>query len=132
MLHRLFPSALVAVALVWLAGCGPAKLNVNKTLELDSDGVNSIDLPAEPKPQKITVEFSSSDGEVSVYVFKEDDAKGEAGLLAAPAKADKALAKQTGQAGSLTADIPENTPTRVIVRSEGKKTNVTLKITNQK
>jgi hypothetical protein len=128
---RVVVSVLVAVTLVWLSGCGPARLNVNKTLELDSEEVKAIDLPAEPKPQKLTVEFSSSDGDVSVYVFKESDAKGEEGLVTAAANSKKALADKAGTSGSLSVDIPENTATRVIVRSRGKKTSVNLKITNQ-
>jgi hypothetical protein len=130
MLYRVVV-VMLAFGLFWMSGCGPAKLNVNKTLDLDSDEVKAIDLPAEPKPQKVTVDFSSADGEVSVYVFKESDAKGEEGLLNAGANSKKALADKAGTSGNLTVDIPENTATRVIVRSRGKKTSVNLKITNQ-
>ena len=59
------------------SGCGPAKLNQSKTFTLDAGDTQSIDLDAQPKPQKITIEFASSAGDVVVYVFKESDAKGD-------------------------------------------------------
>ena len=103
--------ALVTFATAFLlgSGCGPAKLNETKNLSVDAGDAKSIDLPAVPKPQKITVEFSSTNSDVTVYLFKEEDAKGEDGLHMSDAK--KALAKETGKAKSFTADVPENTAT---------------------
>ena len=118
----------VALGAFILAGCGPGKLNENKTLSIDTGEAKGLDLPAVSKPQKINVEFSSSEGEVSVYIFKEEDAKGEDGLIASDPK--KALAFKRGKADSFSADVPENTATRVIVRNATKKTDVQLKVTN--
>jgi hypothetical protein len=129
MLARLVPAAVVALGLLALAGCGPGKLNESRNWDIDSGEAKAVDLPAIAKPQTVKVEFTSSDADVTVYVFKEADAKGEDGLVASDPS--KALAKASGKTGSFTADVPENTATRVIVRNAPKKTKVDLKITNQ-
>jgi hypothetical protein len=125
-------SIAVAFGLVFLTGCGAGKLDETRTLSLDvGDAAKSIDLQAQSKPQTINVEFSSTGSEVSVYLFKEEDAKGEDGLTSA--NPTKALAKKTNSKGdSFSAEVPPNTATRLIVRSGGSKTDVKLKITNQK
>lgn len=132
MLIRLLSSLSVIIGIACLSGCGAGKLNENKTLILNGEfSAKSIDLPSQSKPQTLYVEFTSKGGEVSVYIFKEEDAKGEDGL--ANARATKALAKKIDSKGdTLSADIPENTPSRVIVRSGGRDAEVNLKISNQK
>lgn len=124
-----FALAACALALLFVAGCGPAKLKVSQTLNLDAGDIKSIDPPAQPKPQKITIEFASSAGEVSVYVLKEADAKGDTGLINAEANKEKALASKRGTNETFTVDVPENTAVRVIFVA-GKKTDVTVKVTN--
>lgn len=133
MFHRHAPIALLAIALIWVSGCGPGKLNETRTWELEGDETRAIDLPAQTKPQTITVEYSSPE-EVTVYVFKEEDARGEEGLLNAPANSKKCLppSPKRGKSESFSVDIPENTATRVVVRPSGKATKVDLKITNKK
>jgi hypothetical protein len=128
MLSRLLSVMIVAVGALFLAGCGPSKLNENRKLEVEDGEAKAIDLPAVSKPQKVNVEFSSSEGEVSVYLFKAEDAKGDEGLLGSDPK--KALASKKGKSDSFSADVPENTATRVIVRGAAKKTEVQFKITN--
>ena len=120
---------LLACGALFLAGCGPAKLNESRTWDLDGGEARGLDLPAISKPQKINVEFSSTDGEVSVYVFKEEDAKGEEGLMNADTNAKKALAYKTSKGETFSADVPENTATRVIAFTR-RKTTVNLKVTN--
>src|SRR5262249_7841591 len=130
MLARFASVPVLAVAFLFVAGCGPAKLNQEKTLALDTEVMaRSIDVDAQSKPQKITVEFSSSDGDVEVCVFKEADAKGDDALLGAPT--NKAIAFKKGKSDSFVAEVPENTPFRVIVRGIGKKTDVTVKLSNK-
>jgi hypothetical protein len=124
-----FLSPLLACGVLFLAGCGPAKLNESRTWDLDSGEARGLDLPAISKPQKINVEFSSTDGEISVYVFKEEDAKGEEGLMNADTNAKKALAYKTSKGETFSVDVPENTATRVIAFSR-RKTTVNLKVTN--
>jgi hypothetical protein len=121
---------LVALGLVALAGCGPGKLDVSKTLEVDSGEGRAVDCPAVAKPQTIAVEFTSSDADVNVYLFKEEDAKGEDGIVTSDAS--KALGKARGKTGNFSAEVPENTATRVIVRGAAKKTKVDIKVTNKK
>ena len=117
-----------ALALLVASGCGPAKLKESRTLNLDAGDVKSIDLLAQPKAQKITVEFSSAE-EVAVFVFKEADAKGTSGLETAEANKSKALTSKKSKGETFTVDVPENTAVRVIF-SAIKKTDVTAKVTN--
>jgi hypothetical protein len=126
MFVRMVPAA---CCFLLLAGCGPAKLNVEKTLDLEPGEAKSIDLDAQSKPQKITVDFKSSEGDVSVLLFKEADAKGDDALL--DADQAKAIEKKKGKEDSFTADVPENTAVRVIIRGAAKTTKVTLKVTNK-
>jgi hypothetical protein len=130
MLYRC-SSAVIAVGLIYVIGCGPAKLNETRTWNLDDELVaQSLDLSAQPKPQTIHVEFSSSGNEVSVYLFKAEDAKGDKGLT--EANPEKALALKTNTKNdSFSAEVPPNTATRVIVRRNGGgKAEVKLKVTN--
>lgn len=120
---------ILMLAVFVLPGCGPGKLDQSRTWELDGGESRALDLPAVSKPQKINVEFSSSEGDVSAFVFKEEDAKGEDGLRNADINAKKAIVYKTSKADTLSADVPENTPTRVIIFAK-QKTTVNLKVTN--
>ncbi len=117
-----------ALGLFLAAGCGPAKLNESKTLSVESGAPVAVDLVAQPKPQKVTVEFSSAE-EVSVFVMKEEDAKGEEGLLNADVNKAKALATKKGKGETFTVDVPANTAVRVVFFTR-KKTDVKVKLTN--
>jgi hypothetical protein len=132
MFLRPFASLVAGLWILGLAGCGPARLNETRTWSLTSGtSARALDLPAQPKPQTITVEFSSTANEVSVYLFKADDAKGEDGI----AFADSKLAlggKSKSKGDSFSAEVPANTATRLIARSGGRDTEVTIKVTNQK
>jgi len=105
------------------------KLDLTKKLELDANiQARSLDLPAQPGEQTLTVEFTSTKGVVSMYVFKQEDAKGDDELLTADPK--KALASARAKAGMIKVDVPEKTAVRVIFR-EANVTTVEVKITNQ-
>ena len=127
MWSRLVPLGVLAFALASVIGCGPGKVNVAKTIDLESGEGKSIDLPAVTKPQTINVEFTSSDADIYVYVCKEEDAKGDDGLMVTP---KNSLAKAHGKSGTLSAEVPERTPTRVIFRGADKKTKVDVKVHN--
>lgn len=128
--HLRLPLAMVLMAgVVLVGGCGPSRLNVSKKYTMDVGDGRSIDLDAQPKPQKVNVEFSVSDGEARVLVFRAEDAQGEVGLLEAPAS--KALGSQRGSSGNFTVDLPANTKARVVIRDLTKKAEVTIKVTNQ-
>ena len=90
-----------------LIGCGPAKLNESRTWKVESGVAQALDLPAISKPQKINVEFTSSDGDVLVAVFKEEDAKGDVGLLNADTNVKKALASKTSKGETFSVEVPE-------------------------
>ena len=130
MRRRLFVIMLVlAPALLVAAGCGPKPLTESKTLTLDKEwGARALDIPAQKKPMKLTVEFSSSDGEVTVLVFKAADITKEDELITAGST--QALAHKRSRADTFTVDVPENTATRVTVRQHSAtKTDVQVKVT---
>ena len=131
MLARLVPVVAIALGLASLSGCGPDKLNVEKTLNLSAEyPARSVDMPPQKKAQTITVDFTSS-ADVLVLLFKEDDAKGDDAILTAGEA--KALGKQKGKSGSFSAEVPANTATRVVARDPaGAKADVQIKITNKK
>ncbi|HEY1189823.1 MAG TPA: hypothetical protein VGE74_19395, partial [Gemmata sp.] len=112
-----------AIGLFAFAGCGPAKLNISEKYPLEAGLPKGIDLTAQPKPQKITVEFTSSAGEVSAFVFKTSDGE----IWEEPENnKDKALATKKGASGTFSVDVPANTATRVVFWSL-KKTEVNVK-----
>jgi len=119
----------VALGLLLAGGCGPPKLNESKTYTLEPGDANVLDFSAIPKPQKITVEFTASAADVSVYLIK--DFKGNDGLNEPPKK-EQILESKQGKSGSFSVDVPANTATRVVVRATSAKTEVTVTVTNSK
>lgn len=126
---RLLLAMVLMTGTVLLGGCGPARLNVDKKYTMDVGDGRAIDLEAQKKPQKVKIEFSVSDGEARVLVFRAEDAQGEEGILEAPAS--KALGSQRGSTGNFTVDLPPDTKARIVIRDLTKKADVTIKVTNQ-
>lgn len=125
--NRSFLICVLVIGLLAVTGCRPDKLNDVSTVTIDdSNPAKSRDLSPQKLPQKITVEFTVSGNEVSVLVFKQEDAED---LVFA--KEDKALGKAIKSMGDkFTVDVPPNTATRVVVRNLGKSAEVKLKLTN--
>jgi hypothetical protein len=123
---------LIAFAPVLLAatGCGPVKINESRTLKLDAGtAAQSLKIPAPSKAIKLTVEFSSSSGDVACHVFKESDVPNEEAMTTVQPK--QALGGKRGKGDTFTVDVPEGTATRVIVREHtAKETDVTVKVTS--
>jgi hypothetical protein len=122
----------LAAALFALAGCGPAKLEVNKTVTVDANDYNFIGLPKQPQPQKVTVEIEATQ-EVNVYVI--DAAKeGNFPDLSPEKQAEAAkYGKLSGaKAGTVTAEVPENTEVTVAIGGGQRKADVKVSITNRK
>jgi len=126
MFIRLAPVVFLAIVSLALTGCA-AKLNESRSYTLQPELGEGFFLSAQQKPQKITVEFTA-DGEVTVLLFKADDAKSDEAALMTDEK--KALGFKTGKSGSFTADVPENTQTRLVIRGASKTTKVDVKVTN--
>ncbi len=119
-----------ALGLFGLAGCGPPKLDEKRTIELDGGTeIKSIDLPSIKKPQKVTVEFTA-DAEVAVAIFKESDVP-EGNLFAASKDKALAITDKPAKSGSISAEVPENTATRVLFASK-EKAKVDAHVTNRK
>jgi hypothetical protein len=117
---------MLAFMLVSLSGCGPAKLDITKEYTLSEPQIVILD--AQPKPQKITVEFEG-DSEVTVLLIKAADAPDDEAEFV---DVKKAIAYKKGEkSGSFSGDVPENTATRVIARSVSPKAKVKLHITNK-
>ena len=126
MFVRLAPAAL---CLLFLAGCGPAKLNESRSYELNPAEGDGFLLDKQSKPQKINIEFTSSESEVTVLLFKAEDVPGEEKPLSVDEQ--KALGFKKGKADSFSVDVPENTETRLVIRGAMKKTKVDVKVTNK-
>lgn len=125
MLTRCAP---LAAALFLLAGCGPPKLNETRTYDLAPLEAKALDLPSVSKTQKVTVEFSSTASELTVYLLR--DSTGEPDVNA-PDQA-KVLASKSGKADTFAVDVPANTATRVLLRGAKVDTKVTVTVTNAK
>jgi hypothetical protein len=121
----------LAPVLLVAAGCGTKPLNENKTYTLDtSTSGHRLDIPATNKARTITVEFSSSDKDVTVLLLKKSDVKdGEDGITTA--EGAKKLGGKRAKADSFTAELPADTAGTIIVREHAAaKTEVTLKVTS--
>jgi hypothetical protein len=105
------------------------KLDVTRKLNLDEGEARAIELEGQPGMQTLTVEFSSSKADVSVYVFDAKNARGEDGLLAADPK--RALAGAKSKAATIKAVVPAKASVRVVIRGATMMTNVEMRITNQ-
>jgi hypothetical protein len=127
---RLLLIACVPVLLV-ATGCSPKPLNETKTYTLDTQvSAHRLDIPANKKAQNITVEFSSSEKDVTVLLLKTSDVPtGEDGITIA--ESSKKLAGKRGKTESFTVEVPADTPTTLIVREHAAtKTDVTVKVTS--
>ncbi len=125
--------AMILVAGLSVVGCTrAAKLDAKSSYDLSGEEpAKAMILDPQPKAQKLTIDFKSSDGDVTVLVFKDADVpKGDSGLIEADAK--KALGQKKGKADSFTVDVPENTGTQIVIRNADKKTKVDLAVNNKK
>lgn len=116
-------------ALALLGGCRP-RLDEKRTYTLEPREAKALDLPAISRPQRVTVDFASSAGDISVYLIK-DVGKND-GLGEGPPPKEQTLDVKQGKSGSLSADISPDTATRVVVRDAAKTTEVTLSVTNRR
>jgi hypothetical protein len=128
MFLRLASVAAVAAGLVILSGCGPATLNFSKAYKMEPGRAEGPIFDKQSKPQKLTINFTSSDGEVTVLLFKSEDVT-ELNIFDLDPK--KALGFKSGAGETFVVDVPENTETRIVIRDAKKATNVDLKVTNQ-
>ncbi len=123
-----FSCLALAIGLISVAGCGPAKLDVTKNWTLDEPKMVLLD--AQPKPQTIKVDFEA-DNPVIVLVVKDSDlAKDDDGGFT-PANKALAASKAGEKKGEFSADLPANTAARVVARTSGGKATIKLHVTNQ-
>lgn len=118
---------LVPLVLLFAAGCGPAKLNESRNYAMQPGTPQGFDLPVIGKAQTLTIEYTSSAADVSVYVVKDPPAE----MDDKPAAAS-VIATATGKTGTVTAAVPASTAVRVMVSGAKGKTDVVLKVTNAK
>lgn len=118
-----------AAAFLLMAGCRP-RLDEKRSFTLEPGSAQFIELPAISRPQRITVEFTSSAGPVSVYLIK--NFKEEDGMKEAPPQKEQTLDMKRGESGAVSADVSPDTKTRVVVRDAHKATQVAVEVTNRK
>lgn len=106
------------------------KLDASRKVELESAETYAFWLAAEPAPQVVTVEFTSSDCPVSVSVFNASDPSGKDAFLAGDT--NKAIATTTAKSGKLVAAVPARTEVWVLVGGVTKNTSVDVKLSNDK
>jgi hypothetical protein len=116
------------LVLVGFAGCGPAKLDETKTLQVDSDA-QILQLDPQAKPQSLRVQFESARSPVTVLLVKASDVPGPDDAVYV--STDKAIAFMKGEkSGEFSGEVPANTATVVIVRDAKGQTSVKVHITN--
>ncbi len=123
------PARLLALAAAFLvlSGCGPAKLDETRTYDLEPGDLKVLQLPAQPKPQRLTVEFEANNP-VEVVVYKAEDANDMNNL-----PASKALASEKAKTtGTVVVDLGPDVATSVVVIGLGKKASVKVHVTNRK
>ena len=118
--------AAAALTLLFIAGCGPGKLDITKEYDMDGDP-QMIFCPPQPKPQKITVEFESDKSDIVVMLIKSADIPKEE---ESNVPTSKAIEFKKGKSGSFSGDVPANTETTVLLRG-GLKTHVKVRVHNQ-
>jgi len=120
---------LLSAIVLLVAGC-QSRLNRDLKSEVETGDTNIITVDAPRYDQKVAVEFSSSDGPVSVYVGlkKNEDAINKAALTSKTE--DTVLAKsEKTPSGSLEVNIPAKEEFVIVIQSHAtKKTTVTTKI----
>ncbi|MBX9584649.1 MAG: hypothetical protein K2X87_30470 [Gemmataceae bacterium] len=131
MTARLAAACTLAAGLAALPGCGPGALNVSRTYDLEPGEARSIDVDGIGSPQTLVVTYESSAGPVTVGVFKKADIPQDDDLMTVPATKSLAPAGKDDK-GTVTAEVPANTPVRVVVRDPPKKSNVKVHVTNKK
>ncbi len=118
---------LAAAVFLLSSGCGPAKLDESRTYDLDPGEIKFLQLPAQPKPQRLTVEFEAT-SPIEVVIYKAEDAKDLENL-----PASKALASEKSKTtGTVVSDLNPDVATSIVVIGLGTKTTVKLHVTNRK
>jgi hypothetical protein len=118
--------AWLAAALLLAAGC--QKLHDERSVKLAPGDTKSFEIDAPRSEQKVTVEYTSSNGPVNVCVaLLEDRQAAEEGVLA-DKKPDKALAsKEKADSGTLEATVPAKKGFVVVIGGAKKETEVKVK-----
>ena len=122
---------LLLLALLVCGGC-QKPLNEQKTLTMGPGDVRKIEIDAPRREQAVTVTFTSSATEVSVYLVTAQD--GDKGLEALtnykPLSATLAE-KKKAKTGTLEATIPAKTGFAILLAGATRDTSVDLKITSK-
>jgi len=128
MFARVLLVVVIPIGLAALSGCGPDRLDFNKTIAFDPALESpAFDLDPQSKQQTFTVKYESTVEPVTVAVYKTEDAKEPD-----RAKPANALGSESGKtSGSFTVPIPAKTAVRVVISGPKKKTEVKLHLSNR-
>ena len=124
-MHR---ATAIFIMLVTLAGC-QTKLKDSRTLDVEPASHNSVYVDAPKYDQKVTVDFTSSNGPVTVCVCLSSDEKKVvlSGNISPTNKMVLGCAQDTAM-GTIVVTAPANQEFAVLVFGMNKPTKVALKI----
>ena len=122
----------LAFGLILLAAAGcQRRLNVTEALSLDVGVVRSLEIDPPRYEQRVTVAVET-DGPVSAYLLLKKDEAAAQEALDKGRKPDHVLASWKGDSpGSLEGTVPANEVAVVILTTDTKPANVTLRITGK-
>lgn len=104
------------------AGCGK-KIEVDENYtDIKLGDVRATSFQGLPNDITVTVEFTSTKANVTVAVFKAADVP-----VLENASATRAIERKTGKEGSFTAEVPKDTPFKIIVLEPAGSTEVRVK-----
>jgi hypothetical protein len=103
-------------------GCGK-KIEVDENYtDIKLGDVRATSFQGLPNDITVTVEFTSTKADVTVAVFKAADVP-----ILENASATRAIEKKTGKQGVFTAEVPKDTPFKIIVLEPNGNTEVRVK-----
>ncbi len=121
----------IAISVLALAGC-QSKLKDSRTLIVEPAGINTVYIDGPKYDQKVTVEFSSSECPVSVFVcLKQNEQSVGAAADVGQLHADLLGSVQKATSGTIDLSIPAKQDFAVLVMEAKKRTTVTLKLTGK-
>ena len=115
----------MAMLVLELAGCS-RYVATDEKYDLKAGNIKSVSIGAFAKDITLTVNFTSSNSDITVGVFKESDVPNLEQISSA-----KPLAKATGKEGTVTVDVPKDTPFMMAIYGVTGDTSATLKASSK-
>jgi hypothetical protein len=110
-----------------VAGC-QSRLGIEKSAELNPDGIVAIDVDSPRYDQPVHVEYSSTGCEIAVYVCLEKDKSAAEAALTAKKVPSSILGSSVGRNGQFDFSVPAGNKFSVFLANASAVTNVTVNI----